>query len=47
LEPAIAPAAGKPAMASLQARPASPVHTTTTATVSWTPAPVLPTPRSF
>jgi hypothetical protein len=30
-----------------QVRPASPVHTTTTSTVSWTPAPVLPTPRSF
>lgn len=30
-----------------QVRPASPVHTTTTATVSWTPAPTLPAPRHF
>lgn len=35
------------ARADLQARPASPVHTTTTATVSWTPARTLPTPHSF
>ncbi|HLZ76312.1 hypothetical protein [Phenylobacterium sp.] len=40
-EPAAAPAADP------QVRPASPVHTTTTSTVSWTPAPALPTPRSF
>jgi hypothetical protein len=46
-EPASASIAGKPALHDLQARPASPVHTTTTATVSWIPAAVLPTPRSF
>jgi hypothetical protein len=40
-EPAATPAADP------QVRPASPVHTTTTATVSWTPAPALPTPRDF
>ena len=44
-EPAVAPAAGQ--SADLKARPASPVHTTTTATVSWAPAKPLPTPRSF
>jgi hypothetical protein len=46
-EPAAAPATGKPAVAELQARPASPVHITTTATVSWAPAAALPAPRSF
>ncbi|MGZ5987047.1 MAG: hypothetical protein ACXWK7_19135 [Caulobacteraceae bacterium] len=40
-EPAAAPAADP------QVRPASPVHTTTTSTVSWTSAPALPMPRSF
>jgi hypothetical protein len=35
------------ASADLRPRPASPVHTTTTATVSWTPAPALPAPRNF
>ena len=40
-EPAAAPAADP------QVRPASPVHTTTTSTVSWAPAPALPAPRSF
>ena len=34
-------------VADLKVRPASPVHTTTTATVSWRPAGTLPTPRDF
>ena len=44
-EPSTAPAAGQPA--DLKVRPASPVHTTTTATVSWAPARTLPAPRNF
>jgi hypothetical protein len=44
-EPSAAPVPGQPA--DLKVRPASPVHTTTTATVSWTAARTLPTPRSF
>ncbi len=39
-EPAATPAADP------QVRPASPVRTTTTATISWTPAPALSAPRS-
>jgi hypothetical protein len=35
-----------PAVAT-SAKPASPVQTTTTETVSWTPVRTLPTPRSF
>ena len=46
-EPASAPVSGKPAVADLKARPASPVHTTTTATVSWTPAPAAPAAHHF
>jgi hypothetical protein len=41
------PATDPAASASLQAHAASPVRTTTTATVHWAPVPVLPTPRSF
>lgn len=47
-DPPATPAAGaKSGLADPQLRPASPVRTTTTATVSWTPAPALPTPRHF
>jgi hypothetical protein len=46
-EPATAPAKGQPAVADLQARPVSPVQTTTTTTVRWSPARTLPTPHSF
>jgi hypothetical protein len=46
-EPAVAPATGQPAVADLQVRPVSPVQTTTTTTVHWAPAKVLPTPHSF
>jgi hypothetical protein len=46
-EPAVAPAKGQPAVADLQARPVSPVQTTTTTTVHWAPAKILPTPHSF
>jgi hypothetical protein len=46
-EAAVAPAKGQPAVADLQARPVSPVQTTTTTTVHWAPAKVLPTPLSF
>ena len=45
-EPA-APGNSVGAAADPQVRPASPVRTTTTATVSWTPAPTLPAPRRF
>ncbi len=46
-EPAAAPAKGQPAVANLKPRPVSPVETTTTTTVRWSPAGTLPTPRSF
>ncbi len=46
-EPAAQPAKGQPAVADLQARPVSPVQTTTTTTVHWAPAKTLPTPHSF